>query len=182
MEAEIEAQFSRLQEAGIHPTHVDSHHHLHVHPVIFRMVCRIAARRGVEWIRMPLEPAASLPGGFFFTRTAEWGAFLILKSINAKVARGFGLNYAGGTGGLSRMGDSGVQALLKLARFAKGPVAEIYSHPDLSTERGRRELESLRSSAVANALAEFNAVSEGYKKAPKRYKILEGKRACAPEK
>ena len=42
-----------LSQAGITPTHVDGHHHLHLHPAVFPMVCRIAAGRGVRWVRIP---------------------------------------------------------------------------------------------------------------------------------
>src|SRR5574340_455104 len=49
IDAEVSAQFDRLEKSGIHPTHVDAHHHLHMHPGIFRMLCAHAAKRGVRW-------------------------------------------------------------------------------------------------------------------------------------
>jgi predicted glycoside hydrolase/deacetylase ChbG (UPF0249 family) len=56
IEAEVEAQFNRLERAGIVLTHVDCHHHLHVHPVVFDIVARQAAQRNITWIRIPREP------------------------------------------------------------------------------------------------------------------------------
>ncbi len=46
IEAEIVAQFGRLEKAGVRIHHVDSHHHLHMHPVIFEVLCRQASHEG----------------------------------------------------------------------------------------------------------------------------------------
>ena len=53
---EAEAQIRRLQAAGIHVTHVDSHKHTHLLPGIARPVLQAAARCGVHAFRNPFEP------------------------------------------------------------------------------------------------------------------------------
>ncbi len=62
IEAEVKAQFDKVEKAGIHPTHVDCHHHLHMHPLLFDIIAREAARRGVVWIRIPREPLSLVLG------------------------------------------------------------------------------------------------------------------------
>lgn len=55
MEMELSAQVEKMMEAGLRITHLDSHHHLHVHPVLQPIAVRIALRYGIWAIRCPVE-------------------------------------------------------------------------------------------------------------------------------
>jgi predicted glycoside hydrolase/deacetylase ChbG (UPF0249 family) len=55
IEAELGAQVERVMAAGITPTHLDSHHHVHVHPALQPIVIRLARRYGVRAIRSTAE-------------------------------------------------------------------------------------------------------------------------------
>ena len=63
-EAEIEqeatAQITRLLDAGIRPTHLDSHKHTHFFPAVLRPLLRVAERFEISAIRNPFEQAWSL--------------------------------------------------------------------------------------------------------------------------
>lgn len=52
LEAEIEAQIVACQRAGIIPTHLDSHHHIHTQFGICGSVIRAAKRHGISAIRL----------------------------------------------------------------------------------------------------------------------------------
>ena len=54
IEAECEAQLQALRDAGIAPTHIDSHRHTHALPVIRWAVARVAARHRLP-LRRPVE-------------------------------------------------------------------------------------------------------------------------------
>jgi predicted glycoside hydrolase/deacetylase ChbG (UPF0249 family) len=54
------AQIEKLQRAGIHPTHLDTHKHTHLFPSIARPLLQVAERCGIRAIRNPFEPAWSL--------------------------------------------------------------------------------------------------------------------------
>jgi predicted glycoside hydrolase/deacetylase ChbG (UPF0249 family) len=54
------AQIERLERAGIHPTHLDTHKHTHLFPSIGRTLLQIAERCGIHAIRNPFEPEWSL--------------------------------------------------------------------------------------------------------------------------
>jgi hopanoid biosynthesis associated protein HpnK len=174
IEAEIEAQFERLLEAGILPTHVDGHHHLHMHPAIFELVCKAAAKRRVAWIRVPREPLWKVVHAGFpsvVSSLAEWITFGILAVRNAKIAYAYGLKTASHVVGLSnrgsrrraggrlKMDERYLRALLSLM---KGVTNEIYAHPDLATEAGRRETEALASLATREDAALLVMVCTGY--------------------
>ena len=56
IEREAEMQLTRVLDAGIRPTHVDTHKHTHLFPVVLRAVLRAAERLGVPALRNPFEP------------------------------------------------------------------------------------------------------------------------------
>jgi predicted glycoside hydrolase/deacetylase ChbG (UPF0249 family) len=53
---ECTAQIDRMIEAGIAPTHLDSHRHVHAHPALWSAVLEAAASRGISDVRVPSEP------------------------------------------------------------------------------------------------------------------------------
>jgi predicted glycoside hydrolase/deacetylase ChbG (UPF0249 family) len=52
---ELEAQLERVRDAGIAPSHIDGHQHVHVLPKIAGVVAELAARHGVAAVRYPAE-------------------------------------------------------------------------------------------------------------------------------
>jgi len=53
---ECTAQLSRLRDAGLVVTHVDSHRHVHALPGVWGPVVETARREGIPVVRVPLEP------------------------------------------------------------------------------------------------------------------------------
>lgn len=51
IESECIAQVEKAIAAGIRPTHLDSHRHLHAHFLIGRILVRIASRFGISYVR-----------------------------------------------------------------------------------------------------------------------------------
>ncbi len=164
---EIGAQLDRLQDAGIHASHVDCHHHLHMHPFILEILCKEAARRGISWVRMPREPLqivlstrSPMRGAMPFV---EWATFGTLGAYNYRTIRRHGLHVADSVYGLSRTGDIDENYLLQIMERAEGPVTEIFFHPDSSVEAGRRELAALTSGKVKDRLSALGIVLAGYR-------------------
>ena len=54
--AEIKAQLSRARDLGAALTHVDSHQHIHMNPVLFALLEQEASAFGIKRIRMTREP------------------------------------------------------------------------------------------------------------------------------
>ena len=63
MEREAEMQITRVLDAGIRPTHLDTHKHTHLFPFVLRAVLRAAERLGVPAIRNPFEPRWAMRQG-----------------------------------------------------------------------------------------------------------------------
>lgn len=176
LDAEIGAQFDRLEEAGIQPDHVDSHHHLHMHPMLFTLVCQQAARRGVRWVRIPYEPFIQV----FHTRNAirgafpflEWAAFRILRFFSKAKMRAYGLQALPYVYGISRTDRVDEQYLLDLFSQS-GERREIICHPDIATESGRKELETLTSKSIRNRLDTLGIYVTSYRALSSEMQLLE---------
>jgi hopanoid biosynthesis associated protein HpnK len=55
MQKEIKAQFEAFQKIGLKLSHVDGHHHQHIHPKIFNLAVEMGKELGAKWIRVPRE-------------------------------------------------------------------------------------------------------------------------------
>lgn len=55
VEAEMGAQLERALRAGVAITHLDSHHHLHLYPLLQPVAVRVARRYGIRGIRSTVE-------------------------------------------------------------------------------------------------------------------------------
>jgi len=58
VEEEWDAQIRRVRDAGIRPTHLDGHKHVHMLPGLFEIALRLAKRHGVDAIRVSLEESS----------------------------------------------------------------------------------------------------------------------------
>jgi predicted glycoside hydrolase/deacetylase ChbG (UPF0249 family) len=56
IEIELAAQLDRAAAAGVEVNHVNGHQHVHMVPAVFEIACRLAAERGIRWVRIPREP------------------------------------------------------------------------------------------------------------------------------
>ena len=56
------AQVERVMQAGIAPSHLDTHKHTHTLPHVMRAVARTARRFGITWVRRPLLLSARPDG------------------------------------------------------------------------------------------------------------------------
>lgn len=55
LEKEVNAQFEAFRLTRLRLSHVDGHHHQHIHPRVFEQVVGLAKKGGAEWIRIPRE-------------------------------------------------------------------------------------------------------------------------------
>jgi chitin disaccharide deacetylase len=66
VEREWDAQIQKVRDAGIEPTHLDGHKHVHMLPGLFEVALRLAKRHFIGAIRVALEASslrAALAGG-----------------------------------------------------------------------------------------------------------------------
>jgi predicted glycoside hydrolase/deacetylase ChbG (UPF0249 family) len=58
VEREWDAQIQKVRDAGIEPTHLDGHKHVHMLPGLFEIALRLAKRHAVGAIRVSLEESS----------------------------------------------------------------------------------------------------------------------------
>jgi predicted glycoside hydrolase/deacetylase ChbG (UPF0249 family) len=51
---ELARQVGHILEAGLRPSHLDTHKHTHLLPPVLGAVCRIAREFGIPWVRKPM--------------------------------------------------------------------------------------------------------------------------------
>ena len=152
-EAEIEreagAQVLRLLESGIRLTHLDSHKHTHMFPVVLRALLRVADRFSISAVRNPFEQRWSLHlgRGRALRRLQIRLLGLLEPSFHAQLRRYDGrIKTTRGAIGVSATGDLDEATLASLLKRLPSGTWEFVCHPgfcddDLArtTTRLRRE-------------------------------------------
>jgi len=104
---ECEAQIDRMIAAGFQPTHLDSHRHVHAHPILWNAVLDAAESRRVSNVRIPCESLS--------VNASEWRAslkkvgLLIGSALSRRSAKGnvadhfFGISLQGGVSFAARL-------------------------------------------------------------------------------
>ncbi|MFI5348498.1 MAG: ChbG/HpnK family deacetylase [Elusimicrobiota bacterium] len=131
VEGEIRRQIEALLALGIKPSHVDGHINIHIHPVIFPALCRLAREYGIPRVRMPGGELSALisypPQPPILPALAHAGVFGALKFCLRGAAHGLQVPR---TCGLLRSGlMSEDYVVWLLSRLPEG-ATEIYFHPN----------------------------------------------------
>ena len=86
VELEMRAQIEKILSAGIRPTHLDGHKHIHLFPSLFHVLIRLAREYRINGIRCARERVASLSQLLIFHKSAS---STILKQYLVGVALSF---------------------------------------------------------------------------------------------
>jgi len=149
LRAEIRAQFQKFRATGLRLDHVNGHLHLHLHPVVFRILMEEAAALGIErvrWTRDPFRLNLQLASGHWVYRVVHAVIFNWLATRARPVLAQRGLRHTRFVFGLlqnARVDAAYVGRLLP--RLPDGD-SELYSHPSL--DEFKHEFEALVSPEV----------------------------------
>lgn len=168
LEGEIRSQIEAFLALGLRPTHIDGHINVHVHPVIFPAVCRLAREYRIPRVRLPSGEWEALKG-FPHAETAGTaalaGVFTVMGAWVGGAATGL---ESPPSWGLLRSGLMKEKYVLHLLERLPEGTTEMYFHPTLDPElragatptashQSMTELETLLSPRIRRALEE-NAV------------------------
>jgi predicted glycoside hydrolase/deacetylase ChbG (UPF0249 family) len=156
IEREALAQIQKLQNAGIHVTHLDTHKHTHLFPAVTRPLLRLAERCSIGAIRQPFEQPWSMGLGHGgFVRRLQITALGRLQSSFERHShiRNAHVLTTDGTIGISTTGDLYTKTLREILHaLPSGGTYELCCHPgyndsdlDLVTTRlrGHRDVERI---------------------------------------
>jgi hopanoid biosynthesis associated protein HpnK len=135
LEAEIRAQFEAFRKTGLLLDHVNTHHHMHLHPTVSELVLNIGRDYGMRAMRLPYEPLlpswrASRNG--FLRKTGTWllvAPWVSLLRNKFKRARMHSNDFVFG---LHDSGHMDLDLVLRFLSQLPPGVTEIYFHPEIS--------------------------------------------------
>ena len=135
VERELAAQIDRVRMAGIQPSHLDSHQHLHVLPGIGGLVLDLARRFSIRAIRIPAEPVAFI-GATPATvgRLVGRGGLTMLANLFRQHAAAAGIRTSDHFFGMLAGGQLTEPALLAILRRLPPGDSELMTHPGFADE------------------------------------------------
>ena len=173
VEQEWDAQIQKVRDAGIEPTHLDGHKHVHMLPGLFEVALKMAKRHGIGAIRVALETSslraalasgAKRHAGVVMKQGVEARGLKLLARDARELAERAGIATTDYFCGIAQTGEltrKGVEELLK--SLPEG-TTELMCHPgfvDAALEKtGTRlqesrqaEMEILMDTVIRNLVA-----------------------------
>jgi len=154
VEMEWEAQISKVRGAGVEPTHLDGHKHVHMLPGLFEIALRLAKRHGIGAIRVSHE-ASGLRAAL---STGKVRAAVVLKQgvqarglkLLARDAREqadrAGVSTADYFCGIAQTGELTKEGVARLLRSLPEGTTELMCHPGYADEALRKTATRLQGS------------------------------------
>jgi hopanoid biosynthesis associated protein HpnK len=154
VEVEWNAQIAKVRDAGIEPTHLDGHKHVHMLPGLFEIALRLAKRHGIGAIRVSHE-ASSLRSAL---STGERLAAVVLKQgvqarglkLLARDAREqaerAGISSADYFCGIAQTGELTKEGVARLLRNLPEGTTELMCHPGYADDALRKTATRLQAS------------------------------------
>jgi len=179
---EIEAQITTCLDLGIPLSHVDGHLNIHMHPVVFDILCELMPKYGIGTFRLSRENLAANLAVDRERLVGKYADAFIFASL-AKRCRPqldrLGIGYAEEVKGLLNSGRMTEEYLLKALDSVGEGLTEIYFHPGcrpcaeldrwMPEYRHDEELAALTSGRVAEKLARLGITLRNYRGETKDY-------------
>lgn len=166
-------QVRRIADAGLQPSHLDTHKHTHLFPPVLNAVARLSEDFGIPWVRRPFDFPMHAQGAGVMKRavSASFGA------VRSRFERELGRRHCRWTdhfAGFQITGNYGAGELAALIRALPEGSTEFMCHPGVCTEELRsaktrlkesraRELAALTSPEVRLALQENRVALAAYR-------------------
>ena len=165
VEREWDAQVRKVHDAGIQPTHLDGHKHVHMLPGLFELAVRLAERHSIRAVRISIENStlsASLSSGNHSASVASMKQSLQARGLSLlamntpTLARRAGLFTADFFCGITQTGELTAAGVSSLLENLPAGVTELMTHPGYDDEELRHSSTRLRASRQSE-LAIFTA-------------------------
>ncbi len=158
----LSRQVRRILDAGIEPTHLDTHKHTHLLPPVLDAVARIAEETGIRWVRRPFDFPLDAKGTPLGARVANRALALVRGRLTRALERR-GCRMTRHFAGFRLTGRYDAAELARLISNLPEGSTEFMCHPGFCTaelraartrlkESRQRELEALTSREARQAL------------------------------
>lgn len=151
---ELRPQVKKIVEAGIRPTHLDTHKHTHLFPPVLDAVARIAEEFGIRWVRRPFDLPITAQGTPWSVRIVSRGLQVVRGKFH-NVLRRHGCRTTDHFAGFQMTGRFQSQDVVTLIRALPQGLTEFMTHPGHHGD----ELEHARTRLKASRLQELSALT-----------------------
>jgi len=131
---EAAAQVQKLQRAGIDITHLDTHKHTHLFPVIARPLLHVAERCSIGAVRNPFEQPWSMQGGILRQLQVHALRYFRSQFFSLPQIRSGVVTTTEGTIGISATGDLNAATLAHILASMPEGTWELVCHPGYNDE------------------------------------------------
>ncbi len=149
---ELAAQVRRILDAGLHPTHLDTHKHTHLLPPVLDAVARISEEFKIPWVRRPFDFPLT-PEGVSTAKRATSKAMGAMRGHSARVLARHGCRSTDHFAGFQITGHYDAASLAKVLRELPAGSTEFMCHPGLLGEELRGARTRLKESREAELRA-----------------------------
>ena len=161
VEREWEAQIRRVRDAGISPTHLDGHKHVHMLPGLFEVALRLAKRHGIGAIRVSHEASrlrAALSNGgaarasVVLKQGVQARGLKLLARDARRQAERAGISTSDYLCGIAQTGELTKEGVLRLLKSLPEGTTELICHPgyvDAELRSSATRLQESREKEVA---------------------------------
>jgi len=172
IEEELEAQVRKILDAGIVPTHLDTHKHTHLAPPVLDAVGRISCTYGIPWVRRPFDFPMTAPVSW--SKRAVSNGMQSLRGWFHQTLRSHGCRTTDHFAGFQLTGAFRTRELVELICALPEGLTEFMCHPGHCDEELRgaptrlkesrqRELEALTDPEARRALEECGVKLVNYR-------------------
>ena len=173
---QLHAQVRRILDAGLEPTHLDTHKHTHLLPPVLDAVARLSQEYKIPWVRRPFDfpfhPGTRPRIGWAQRATSQ--ALVVVRNRFARVLDRHGCRSTDHFAGFQITGRYDAAELVHLIRALPEGSTEFMCHPGICSEELRgartrlkesreRELRALTAAEVRTALAESGVTLVNYR-------------------
>ena len=162
---ELRAQVLKIVEAGVQPSHFDTHKHTHLFPPVLDAVARLAGEFNVRWVRRPFDLPITPAGTPMSVRVVS-RCLGVVRARFHRVLAGHGCRTTDHFAGFQMTGRLDENSVVSLLRALPDGLTEFMTHPghhgpELEAARTRLkasralELAALTSPEVRSALDEL---------------------------
>jgi predicted glycoside hydrolase/deacetylase ChbG (UPF0249 family) len=163
---ELAAQVRKILDAGIRPTHLDTHKHTHLFPPVLDAVARIGDEFDIRWIRRPMDFPMESSAAPLGKRVLSRSLHGLRNGFHRKIERR-GCRTTDHFAGFEITGIISSRNILELLRALPEGTTEFMCHPGCCGEElmaartrlkqsRRAELEALIDPEVRRGLAATN--------------------------
>ena len=149
LRAEIQAQIRKFHDTGLPLDHVNGHLHLHLHPVVFRILMETDGPLEIKHLRLTRDPLRlnfRLVSGHLIYRTLHALIFHSLSAHARPVLAGRGIRHTAAVFGLLQNARVDEHYVTRLLPALPPGDSELYSHPSL--DEFKHEFDALISPRV----------------------------------